>query len=255
MGNSTYKILLGDLEALENEFSVLDPAYRRAPAAPPFNQTFFRDYWRTAPRLGDPSFAREANIQVGVWTPDIVLPAGVAATSDPASIRVLGHRLSIRQLGLILEPFWAIGGPVSVYERLICELSVVDFFAFEEAIFTGNTRSQTSSLIDEWSNLSPVHKGIDALKQVSFSIPSQWRDPVRNKICAHLDQDIPASDLEVGRWPMDRHELNQKINRLCGLLEKAAVLDPRTSSMCARTLSLPRVVQPYRPDVPRWAET
>ena len=104
-GNSTYQILLADLEALEDDFSVLDSAYIRAPAAPPFNQKFFRNYWRTAPRLGDPSIAREANIQVGLWTPDIVLPAGVEATSDPASIRVLGHRLSIRQLGLILEPF------------------------------------------------------------------------------------------------------------------------------------------------------
>ena len=78
---------------------------------------------------------------------------------DDASIRVLGLRLSIRQLGFIFLPYWVEGGVETIYERLLIEMSVNDYFSLEEAIFTGNVRSSTPSLAHVWASSSPVHRG------------------------------------------------------------------------------------------------
>jgi hypothetical protein len=197
-------------------------------------------------------------MQTGLWTPDVIAQVPGGNMFQDGSRRVLGLRLSIRQLGFILQPFWCLGGPVSIYERLLIELSIVDFFALEEAIYTGNVRGGTPSLVHEWTSATPPHPGAAYLTQHRGTLSAMitgWRDNVRNKICAHMDPDIAAADLDVDRWPMNIPDFNGEVERLCQLLGAAARLDARTLVFLAPALTVGRAGVPQRHNIPRWAET
>jgi hypothetical protein len=198
------------------------------------------------------------SMQTGLWTPDVIAPISRDQGLQSASIRVLGLRLSIRQIGLLLLPFWNQGGPVSVYKQLLIELCVVDFFSLEEAIYTGNQRGSTPSLVSEWSTATPTHPGAAYLLQhrndLSPSLNS-WRNTVRNKICAHMDSEIAAADLDVSRWPMTINDFNTQLQLLCELFGKAARQDVRTQPFTKPVFSVGTASICHNRDVPRWSET
>ncbi len=257
MGHSTYTILAQDLDQIDLEFRQLDGAYPGAITPPPPDPAFLVG-WRLPNVLGPPDALRVVTMQTGLWTPDVIAQVPGGGTFQDASRRVLGLRLSIRQLGFILQPFWCLGGPVSAYERLLIELSIVDFFALEEAIYSGNVRGGTPSLIHEWASATPPHAGAAYLTQFRGSLSALitgWRDNVRNKICAHMDPDIAAADLEVDRWPMNVPDFNAEVERLCRLLGAGARLDPRTRIFLAPALTVGNPGVPQPGGIPRWSET
>ncbi|MEH2485876.1 hypothetical protein [Bradyrhizobium sp. AZCC 2230] len=257
LGHSTFTILSQDLDRIDDEFAKLDPAYVKATQPSPLDPALLT-FWSAPNVLGPVGAARVVTMPTGLWTPDVVAPVPGGTKLQDASIRVLGLRLSIRQAGLLFLPFWAIGGTVSTYERLLLELTVVDFFALEEAIYTGNVRGGTSSLVDEWASESPMHAGVAILSSMrAHASPSLslWRDQVRNKICAHLDPDIPAADLEVDKWPMVVSDFNAEIERLCQLLGTAARQDVRTMIFVAPATPIKNGVVPPRVGAPTWNQT
>jgi len=257
MGHSTFTILSQDLDNIDAEFRALDPAYPGA-TTPPALDPELLTFWRSPEHLGPPDGVRVVNMQTGLWTPDVVAPVVRGQGFQGASVRVFGLRLSIRQEGLILLPFWLRGGAISTYERLLIELSVVDFFSLEEAIFDGNQRGATPSLVDEWASIAPPHQAARYLVQLRGRLSASradWRDNVRDKICAHMDLEIPAADLEVERWPMAIPDFNAEMNRLCGLLAEAARLDSRTLAFIGPALPVGRLGTPQGQDILRWANT
>lgn len=136
-------------------------------------------------------------------------------------------------------------------------MSVNDLFSLEEAIFTGNAQSATPALVRVWAQSSPVHKGAALLASLRAQIPTTvngWRNSVRNKITAHMDPDIPAADLETSRWPMQVHNLNTEVNRLCNILGAAARQDPRTLFFINPALTVSRKSIQSQ-SIPRWAQT
>ena len=257
MGHSTFSILSQDLGDIDNEFQLLDPLYTGAIVPPPIKSAF-KVFWRRPDILGSPSSTRAISMQVGLWTPDVVAVLPSEATKlDDTSIRVLGLRLSIRQLGFIFLPYWVEGGTETIYERLLIEMSVNDYFSLEEAIFTGNNRSSTPSLVNVWAQSSPVHRGAALLQFLRAQIPATvngWRSSVRNKITAHMDPDTPASDLETANWPLQVYDLNTETNRLCNILGAAARLDARTFAFINPALTIAANSQQSN-TVPRWADT
>jgi tagatose-1,6-bisphosphate aldolase len=54
---------------------------------------------------------------------------------------------------------WQTGHTVSVWDRLLLELSMIAFFALEEAVFDGNVRGGTPSLVAEWSARKAASQG------------------------------------------------------------------------------------------------
>ncbi len=256
MGHSTFTILSQDIRAIDAEFRALDPLYPGCIQPPPVKPTY-RAFWRRPDVLGSPSNVRGISMQVGLWTPDVVAVLPPGGPLDDASIRVLGLRLSIRQLVFIFLPFWGEGGLETIYERLLIEMSVNDLFSLEEAIFSGNTQSATPALVDVWAQSSPVHEGAALLAALRAQIPatvSRWRNSVRNKITAHMDPDIPAVDLETSRWPMQVHNLNTEVNRLCNILGAAARKDPRTLSFVNPALAVSHKSMQSQ-NIPRWVQT
>ena len=241
MGHNTFSILSQDLRDIDNEFQLLDPLYTGAIVPPPIKSAF-KVFWRRPDILASPSSTRAISMQVGLWTPDVVAVLPSEATKlDDTSIRVLGLRLSIRQLGLIFLPYWVEGGTETIYERSLIEMSVNDYFSLEEAIFTGNNRSSTPSLVNVWAQSSPVHRGAALLQSLRAQIPATvngWRSSVRNKITAHMDPDTPASDLETANWPLQVYDLNTETNRLCNILGAAARLDARTFAFINPALTI-----------------
>src|SRR5579872_5375734 len=131
MGRSSFSILEQDLKDIETLLSRLDSAYSPI-ALPPFDPAIIRT-WSEPSGLGPKGVVRGAFIYAGPWTPDIISVFPGNTPFQDASIRVLGLRLMLRQIGLLMRPFWLEGGPVTVWERLLLELAMIDFFSLEEA--------------------------------------------------------------------------------------------------------------------------
>lgn len=257
MGHSTFSILEQDLGKIDAALRSLDSGYTGAQSLPALDPKL-RDSWCAPEALGPVNSVRTALVYAGPWTPDVVslMPGGTPF--QDASLRVIGLRLMLRQLGLLILPFWQASGQVGLWERLLLELSIIDFFALEEAAFDGNLRGNTPSLVAEWSAEKPPHKGAAALLASRSGLSAArigWRDNVRNKVCAHMDQDAPASILDVANWPLSVPDLFAEIERLCGLVGSAARLDARTKYMTGPTLTWENARQIAGPNAPRWQDT
>lgn len=256
MGHSTFAILEQDLGAIDAALRTLDSGYLGAQSIPALDSKL-RDFWSAPKALGPANAIRTALVYAGPWTPDVVslMPGGTAF--QDASLRVIGLRLMLRQLGFLILPFWQAGGPVSVWERLLLELSIIDFFALEEAVFDGNVRGGTPSLVAEWSAGKPPHKGVAALQAARAGLSAGrigWRDNVRNKVCAHMDPDVPASMLDVANWLLAPADLFAEIERLCGMVGSTARLDARTKYLTGPTLTCGSAQQIAGPRAPRWQD-
>jgi len=257
MGHSTFSILAEDLGKIDAAFRSLDPTYSGAAAVPDLDSQY-REFWRASDKLGPPTAIRAAQIYAGPWTPDVISMLPGNTPLQDASLRVLGLRLMLRQIGLLILPFWQQGGPISLWERLLLELSLIDFVALEEAVYDGNPRGNTRSLIDEWLAEQPTHKGVALLIQRRGSLcPAriQWRDDIRDKVCAHMDLNVPATMLEVANWPVSLPDFHAEVERLCQIVGEAARLDIRTRYMMAPAVCLPNVQAIAPVGAPRWADT
>jgi hypothetical protein len=215
------------------------------------------EFWRAPDRLGPPAGVRGAVIYAGPWTPDVVglMPGGTVL--QDASLRVLGLRLMLRQIGILMLPFWLEGGPVGMWERLMLELSIINFFALEEAVYDGNSRGNTPSLIAEWA-VPPPHKGVATLQASRSSLSphcEKWRADIRNKVCAHMDMDVPASMLDAANWPMANADFHAEVERLCKIIGNAARLDVRTQYLIGPAISCGNMLQTAGPSAPRWRDT
>lgn len=203
MGHSSFSILEEDLTEIEKLLSSLDSVYQPL-VTPPALDSAVLDAWNAPDALGPRDTVRMARVYAGPWTPDIVALLPGNTSFQDASIRVMGLRLMIRQSGILMHPFWIAGGPIDIWERLLLELAIIDFFALEEAVFDGNLRGNTPSLLDEWSTDKTPHPGTGLLRASRANLSPvriKWRDEVRNKVCAHMDLDVSASLLEVANWP------------------------------------------------------
>jgi hypothetical protein len=140
-----------------------------------------------------------------------------------ASLRVLGLCIMMRQLGMVLVPILAAEGYGSVPARLLHELAVIDLFALEEAVYDGNPQGNTASLVTEWTAVD--HPGIPLLlagRATLNSTRTQWRDQTRNKVCAHMDLDVPARMLEMANWPLVPQDVHAAVEQLCQIVVQAA---------------------------------
>jgi|GEM_PF-4275233 len=160
MGHSTFSILLQDIAEIETVIRSIDARYTMAPAPSAPNAALLTA-WAHPSVLGPVGEIRFAQVYAGPWTPDVVsmLPGG--HRMQDASLRVLGLCMMIRQLGLVLVPIIASEDYGSIRVRLLHELALIDFFALEEAVYDGNPRGNTPSLVAEWS--AENHPGVPLL--------------------------------------------------------------------------------------------
>ena len=84
---------------------------------------------------------------------------------------------------------------------------------------------------------------------------AKLRDDIRNKVCAHIDLDVPASMLDVANGPMLIADLHPEIERLCRMVGNAARLDVRTQYLIGPALSCENTQQIAGPNAPRWKDT
>ena len=146
-----------------------------------------------------------------------------------ASLRVLGLCMMMRQLGMVLVPIIAAEDCGSVRARLLHELVIIDAFALEEAVYDGNPRGNTASLVTEWA--AENHPGVPLLLAGRATLKParmQWRDQIRNKLCAHMDLDVPADMLDMANWPLAPEDFHAAIEQLCQIVVQAARTDIRT---------------------------
>lgn len=254
MCHSTYTILAQDLSTIETAIQAIDPAYATAPPAPALAPALLQS-WALPTSLGPPGQIRFAQIYAGPWTPGLVSMVPGGHQMQDASLRVFGLRLMIRQVGLILMPFIANGGYGNLYGRLLHELALIDLYSLEEAIYQGNAPGNTASLVSEWTAVG--HNGVGTLQAGQATLdPSRigWRDDIRNKVCAHMDPNVPKSMLDPTNWPMVLNSFYQAIALLCTIAGDAADKDIRTKLLTAPVRPLSGVLglanQP-----PDWANT
>jgi hypothetical protein len=257
MGRSSFSILEQDLQEIEKILSALDNSYQPATQLPVLDAGLIQS-WSEPTALGAKGVIRGAFVYAGPWTPDIVaLLPGNTAFQD-ASIRVLGLRLMLRQIGILSLPFWLAGGPVGLWEKLLLELALIDYFSLEETVFDGNSRGGTPSLLDEWSSTNPAHVGVVPLRSGRATLSPdrlKWKSDIRDKVCAHMDLDVSASLLAVANWPILLPDFHAEVERLCRMIGSAARLDIRTHWLIGPALSIPEAQQLAGPIAPRWADT
>ena len=84
---------------------------------------------------------------------------------------------------------------------------------------------------------------------------NQWRDQVRNKVCAHMDLDVPAAMLEMANWPVAPQAFHDAVEQLCTIVVRAAEMDVRTKLMATPATPLKGVLGLARVNAPNWADT
>jgi hypothetical protein len=173
-----------------------------------------------------------------------------------ASLRVLGLCILMRQLGMVLVPIIAAEGYGSIRTRLLHELAIIDVFALEEAVYDGNPRGNTASLVTEWAAAN--HPGVPLLLAGRVTLNparTQWRDQIRKKVCAHMDLDVPASMLDMANWPLIAEEFHAAVEQLCRIVVQAARTDIRTRFMTTPVSPLRGALGLARVNAPNWADT
>jgi len=255
MGHSTFSILSQDIGEIETIIQTLDATYSAAPA-PPVPHASLLPAWRHPNLLGPPAALRFAQVYAGPWTPDVasILPGG--HPMQDASLRVLGLCIMMRQLGMVLVPVIAAEGYGSVRARLLHELTMIDFFALEEAVYEGNPRGNTTSLVTEWT--AQNHPGVPLLLAGRATLNpdrTKWRDQIRNKVCAHMDSDVPAGMLEMPNWPLIPQDFHAAVERLCQIVVQAARTDIRTAFMTTPVSPIMNALGLARVNAPNWADT
>lgn len=83
----------------------------------------------------------------------------------------------------------------------------------------------------------------------------RWKDDIRNKVCAHMDPQVPASLLDIANWPMDYGALDAAIETLCHVIGDAAAQDVRTTYMRSRVQPLKSASGFAGPAGPPWSKT
>jgi hypothetical protein len=257
MGRSSFSILEHDLQEIEILLSALDSSYQPIAQVPVLDSSIIQS-WSEPTALGAKGAIRGAFIYAGPWTPDVIaiLPGNTAF--QDASIRVLGLRLMLRQVGILWTPLWLAGGPVDLWERLLLELTLIDFYSLEEAVFDGNLRGGTPSLVDEWASANPPHAGVVALRSSRATLSPdrlRWKSDIRDKVCAHMDLDVSASLLDVSTWPIHLPDFHAEVERLCRIVGNASRLDVRTRGLIGAALVVPEGQEIVGPIAPRWVET
>jgi hypothetical protein len=256
MGHSTFTILNDDLTEIQILITRLDSSYVAAPQLAKIPKKY-KDFWRDQKQLGPPQTIRCATVYAGMWTHDIVSPLASGTAFQDATIRVFGLRLFLRQIGILIRPFLE-EKTICIWERLLIELAMIDFFSLEEAVFDGNTRGQTPSLIDEWQSTSQPHNGVNSLlnnRNNLNPVRSQWRNEIRNKVCAHMDLDVPAAMLDFTSWPLNLPDFNNEIEALCQMLGDAARLDIRTKFLSGPAISMKNISGLATSLAPKWNDT
>jgi hypothetical protein len=255
MGRSSYTVLSDDLSEIETAIQGLDQAYvsLSVGAGPPPD---LLAAWYAIPDLGPPGAIRFAQVYAGPWTPDIasMMPGG--SSLQDASLRVLGLRLMIRQVGLLLQPLIQRGMDKGLWGRLLYEIVLIDLFALEEAAFDGNAKGGTPSLVDEWTGEG--HAGVAALQAGRAALDPdrlRWRDDIRNKVCAHMDLHTPSSLLDIVNWPVNFSALDAAVLTLCRVIGDAAALDIRTTYMRSPVQHMKSALALAGPTAPRWSQT
>jgi hypothetical protein len=255
MGHSTFSILSDDIAEIETLIQLIDANYRAAPVPLPAAPSLLLA-WAHPSVLGPPNAVRFAQVYAGPWTPDVasILPGG--HPMQDAGLRVLGLCIMLRQLGMVLVPMIASEGYDSVRTRLLHELAMIDLFALEEAVYEGNPRGNTTSLVAEWT--AENHPAVAYLVAARGKLNqgrNQWRDQIRNKVCAHMDLDVSAAMLEMPNWPMVPQEFHDAVGQLCMFVVQAARMDIRTSIMTTPVSALKGVVGLGSIKAPNWANT
>jgi hypothetical protein len=144
----------------------------------------------------------------------------------------------------------------SVRVRLVHELTIIDLFALEEAVYDGNPRGNTLSLVTEWT--AQGHPGAALLVAERASLNparTQWHDQIRNKVCAHIDLDVSASVLDMANWPLAPQDFHATVEQLCQIIGRAAQADIRTRFMAIPVRPLNGALGLAGPPAPRWADT
>lgn len=255
MGHSSYSILVDDLNKIEAAIAAIEPAYTPL-QLPPLPDAGILADWAATDGLDNPADIRFAQVYAGPWTPDVasVFPGG--HPMQDASLRVMGLSVMIRQMGLLLRPFFHRGEEYGPWAQLLTELGLIDLFSLEEAVFDGNVQGATPSLIDEWAAIR--HPGVPALAASRALLPAArlgWRDNIRNKVCAHMDLYVRGAMLDMRNWPLDLGKFDLAINALCNSIRTAARADIRTRYIGIPVTKLNNVVALAGPQSPKWADT
>src|SRR5579871_1848554 len=83
----------------------------------------------------------------------------------------------------------------------------------------------------------------------------QWRDDIRNKVCAHMDLDVPARMLDMRNWPLVAQDFHVAVERLCQIVLQAARTDIRTTFMTTPVRPIRGILGLARVNAPNWADT
>lgn len=210
---SSFKILSDDLRGVDSALRAINPPdYPGARAAPPIPSTL-PSAWRSDQLLGDPNKVRMAHVYAGIWSPQVVGQVPPNAVAGDATLRVVGLMTYLRQAAVLNAPIpWNVRP--AVYRRLLYELRLLDLVALEEAIYTGPSSNKygptATSMLEAWRTLSKPHPGIALLEAHRVRFPPEfeiWKG-VRNKVVAHVDMDVPGSDLDMAHWPLKLSDLD-----------------------------------------------
>ena len=233
MGETTFGVLVGDLQEIDTELRRLSTAHPKILAYPGASASSvdpkWQELWCDESYLGDPNRPRLANIYPGFATEGIVAPIPGGHPAQDATIRAVGLATFLRQVRILLQAV----SRGSEVERLFAEMMVNDYCALWELLFDSgvqNEHGQTDlCVLDHWTKEGfEGATSLSVLKHRPHPDLDKWRQDVRNKSAAHVDADADIWVADLKNWPMPVDELINEALRVIEEAKKSAALDIRS---------------------------